>query len=256
MYLAFGGQIDLNRVRRLARIALFSDEDMQIGLDHPAYVVGWAQDFQADALIPEQEVTMEFSQTLMVAEVDLVERGIAQHRPLSVSLTKGRMRWMRPEGSTKQILAASQNTITPGDLLVRIPAALTSLPGEVVVTLYWRADWVELEVYLAPRGDSSFVLHEASITSGQRGVKGALMQTEYRISDWERFLDPGLTQALSFRVLSAKLDDDSPNGSEEPPRGVREYGTQNPYSASAVFILDEEAAAKAGDNSGEWPLWQ
>ena len=261
MYLAFGGQIDLNRVRRLARIALFSDEDMQIGLDHPAYVVGWAQDFQADALIPEQEVTMEFSQTLMVAEVDLVERDIALRTPLSLSLRMTRPRWIRPEGSASRIFSTSGTTRTPGELLVRVPDALFESPGEIVVNLYWTALDDDFEVYLAAKGESSRALGgETVAVGGQTTPSGVLRQTEYRISDWERHLDTLLTRTLSFSVVCAQVAGESADGGEERQgrgRGSSAFvETSGNYVASAAFIVDEEAAAEAQNNSGDWPLWQ
>lgn len=261
MYVARMGQINLDSVRRLARLSLFSDDDMQIGLGHPAYVVGWATDYHMDSLIPEQEVTTKFSETLIVAEVDLVGRDIALRTPLSLSLRMTRPRWIRPEGSASRIFSTSGTTRTPGELLVRVPDALFESPGEVVVNLYWTALDDDFEVYLAAKGESSRALGgETVAVGGQTTPSGALRQTEYRISDWERHLDTLLRRTLSFSVVCAEVVGESADGGEERQGRRRESSafvkTSGVYVASAAFILDEEAAAKAGDNSGEWPLWR
>ncbi len=86
---------------------------------------------------------------------------------------------------------------------------------------------------------------------------GALRQTEYRISDWGRFLDRDLPRILSFNVVCAEAAGESADGGEErPARGGGSsafVSTTGIYVASAAFILDEEAAAEAEDNSGDWP---
>ena len=262
MYIAYRGRIDEDNLGRLARLSLFADDDMQISVEHPAYLVGWAPDYHVDPLAPEQEVVSKFSQTLLVAEVDLVEQDIARRTPLSISLTKARMRWMRPDGAARQIFDASQTKSTPGELLVRVPDAVTASPGEIVVNLYWIVDTDGFEVYLAPQGESSRALYEAATTSVRQAGAGALMQTEYRFSDWKPYLDIDVRQTLSFRVVSAEFPKDSVDGLEERPglgrgRGSSAFaGSRGVYAASAAFVLDEEAAVEAQDNSGEWPLWQ
>lgn len=259
--IAFRGQIDLNQVRRFTRIALFTDEDMQIGLDHPAYVVGWAQDYHVDPLIPEQEVTTQFSETLVVAEVDLIERDIALRTPLSLSVTMMRPRWSRPEGLAIHVFTSSTSARTPGELFVRVPDGLFESPGEIVVNLYWTAAEDGFEVYLAAKDESSHALEGEAVDVGEQMTSsGALRQTVYRISDWGRFLDSDLPRILSFNVVCAEAAGESADGGEERPargRGSSAFvSTTGIYVASAAFILDEEAAAEAEDNSGDWPLWQ
>ncbi len=260
-YIYYGGQISEERFLRLARFSLFADDDMQIGVEHPAYLVGWAPDYRVDPLAPEEEVITKFSNTLVVAEVDLIERDIAKRRPLSVSLTKVRTQWSRPEGSARRVFETSRTRSTPGELLVRVPQAVTGSPGEIVVNLYWTVDGEGFEVYLAPQGESSRAFHEAAVAAGgQLTRSGSIMRFEYRISDWERYLDADMTQTLSFRVVCAEVADESVDSGEETPRRGRRSSafaeTRGIYAASAAFILDEEAAFKARDNSGDWPLWQ
>ncbi len=256
--IAFSGHIDLDRVRRLAQLSLFSDEDMQLELGHPAYVVGWVTDRYADPLIPEQEVTTEFSETLVVAEVDLVYQETGQRIPLSISRDPRHSRWRRPQGTAEDIWKNTGLSNT-GVLLVRVPGPGTgALRGEVVINLYWTVDVDGLEVYLAPKGDTSTALHDEAAVRLDSGpaVTGQRMHTVYRLSDWERFLDGELSQTLSFDVHCSEWAELTAIDGGTEPRGKPKIYVFGRYTASAEFVVGNASAEGAAQEIGDWPLWQ
>jgi len=259
--IAYRGRIDEDKLRRLARLSLFSDDDMQIDVEHPAYLVGWAPDLELNTLVPEQEVVTKVSETLIVAEVNLVENNIARRTPLSVSLMRGRRtQWTRPQGTMREIFNNSRSTATPGELLVRVPDTVAALSGEIVVNLYWKVDHGDFDVYLAPKDETSRAMHDSAST-GRLARNGDIVHTEYRFSDWEPYLDLDHKRTLRFRVLSGPASGQGAERAEERRRGgglavIPFERMRGLYAASAEFILDERAGMNARDNSGDWPLWQ
>ncbi|MBX7255599.1 MAG: hypothetical protein K1Y02_04480 [Candidatus Hydrogenedentes bacterium] len=181
----------------------------------PPLFCGWTSQANLQGIIPAQGMARTSTQTLVVADLEVLYDGLAEVTATPLSPDYGaagsqmNQSGMFPpgyinNGSIYNLMPIDQSGSTPYS--IRIPAAFTEIPEAVVyVDVYWQSE--ASSIFYKPDAAEAAWPMTHTIETRQVTPNGNRMNlTTYRVEDWKKYYD-STRQSLAGTVNMARTSE-------------------------------------------------